>query len=110
MVKNTHASMIATVNYEPVSRKIKNGPNRTEITFRGEAEDGKLRFGSFFVYGRGSYKIFLRLWQENTALPDAQRPGNTYFRAADQKKSFFTFHLQLLRQQKNFRLPQAEFC
>ena len=58
----------------------------SEAKPRGEAEDGKLRFGSFFVYGRGSYKIFLWLWRENTSLPDEKRPGNTYLRAAVQKQ------------------------
>ena len=48
-----------------------------------------MRFEPSFFYGRGSYKIFLRLWRENKSLPDAQRPGNTCFRAADQKNSLF---------------------
>ena len=30
-----------------------------------EAEDGKLRFGAFFLYEQGSYTIFLRQWQKN---------------------------------------------
>ena len=74
------------VYYEPVSRKIKNSPNRTLITIRGEAEVGKLRFGLFFIYGQGSQTILLRQWRENTSFPIVQRPGNTCFLAANKKK------------------------
>ena len=46
--------LLRKVYYEPVTRKVKNGPNRTYITFQGEAEDDKLRFGAFLIYGQGS--------------------------------------------------------
>ena len=36
-----------------IVRKIKNDPNRKYSIFRGEAEDGKLRFGAFSFYGQG---------------------------------------------------------
>ena len=36
-----------------------NGPDRSLISIRGEAEDGKLRFGAFFIYVQGSYTRFL---------------------------------------------------
>ena len=38
-----------------MSRKVKNGLNRTLIPFRGEAEHGKMRFGAIFFYGQGLY-------------------------------------------------------
>ena len=41
-----------------MARKIKNGPNRTQITLRGEAEDGKLRFGAFFFITKGRILFF----------------------------------------------------
>ena len=44
-----------------MARKIKNGPNRTYVTFRGEAEDGKFRFGAFFFYCHGWY-IVKKIW------------------------------------------------
>ena len=71
-----------------MSRKIKNGSNLTLIIFRGEAVDGKLRFGALFFYGQGSYTIFLRQWRENSISLAAKWPGNHTFVATVQKKIF----------------------
>ena len=53
-----------------------------------EDEDGKLRFGAFFIYGQGPYKTFLRQQREISISLAAQWPQKGTFVATAQENLF----------------------
>ena len=61
-----------TRRLRPMSRKIKNGPNRTKLPSEAKPRMINCDMGlwALYFYGPGSYTIFLRQWLENTSLPD----------------------------------------